>query len=89
MSSRATTALRPRPRHDAEDPAGVDVMTSMRPEAMAWRAEQAEVDADIEGLARDPGAEALVQQMNAAGIPLDEQRERIRAYFQGKRSAAG
>ena len=34
----------------------------------AWRAQQAQVDADIEGLSRDAEADRLVAQMTAAGI---------------------
>ena len=82
MSARATAALRHRARHDAQDPAGVDFMISMRPEAMAWRAEQAEVDADIEGLADDPGSAELLRQMEAENVPPDEQRRRLKVYFE-------
>jgi hypothetical protein len=82
MSARATAALRHRARHDAEDPAGADFMTSMVPEAMAWRAEQAEIDADIEGLADDPGSAELLRRMEAENVPPDEQRRRLRAYFE-------
>lgn len=59
-------------------------MTSMHPDAVAWRGEQAEVDADIEGLARDAGADELERRMDAEGVPLDEQRERLIAYFRGR-----
>ena len=82
MNARATNALRRRAPHEAEDPAGVDFMTSMLPEAMTWRAEQAEVDADIEGLADDPGSAELLRRMEAENVPPDEQRRRLKVYFE-------
>lgn len=39
------------------------------------------VDADIESLARDPRAEQLAAEMDAQGLPLMEQIERLKAYF--------
>jgi hypothetical protein len=71
-------------REPVADEDTADLMRSMRPDAIAWRGEQAEVDADIEGLARDEGADALVRRMDAEGVPLDEQRERLRAYFMSR-----
>jgi len=50
---------------------------------MAWRAQQAEVDADIEGLADDQESAELLEQMERAGVSPDEQRARMIAYFQG------
>ena len=49
-----------------------------------WRAQQADVDADIEGLARDPVAEQLVAEWDQAGISLEEQRARLIIYFRSK-----
>jgi hypothetical protein len=57
-------------------------MTSMHPDAVAWRGEQAEVDADIEGLARDAEADELERQLE--GLPIDEQIERTKAFFREK-----
>jgi hypothetical protein len=54
------------------------------PASIAWRDSQAVVDADIEGLARDPGAEALIKEMDAAGTSFEEQRTRLIAYFRGE-----
>jgi hypothetical protein len=49
---------------------------------MTWRAEQAEVDADIEGLADDPGSAELLRRMEAENVPPDEQRRRLEVYFE-------
>ena len=51
----------------------------------AWRAQQAHVDADIEGLARDPQADRLVAEMDAAGLDPEQQIERLKAYFIARR----
>ncbi len=45
------------------------------------RYEQAMVDADIEGLARDPEAEKLSAEMDTQGIPIEEQISRLKVYF--------
>lgn len=42
-----------------------DLFYSDAPEAAAWRAEQADIDADIEGLARNPETELMVAKMEA------------------------
>jgi hypothetical protein len=54
---------------------------SQAPADAAWRYEQALVDADIEGLARDPEAERLIAAMTAAGLSPEQQVERITAMF--------
>lgn len=54
---------------------------SKRAEDAAWREHQADVDADIEGLSRDPAADRLAAEMDAAGIPIDDQIKRLKAYF--------
>lgn len=46
-----------------------------------WRSQQAQVDADIEGLARDPEADRLMAEMDAAGVPIEEQIERLKTHF--------
>ncbi|WP_143103261.1 hypothetical protein [Albimonas pacifica] len=58
-----------------------DLFTSQSPEARAWRAKQAEVDSEIEGLPRDPEAAALAAQMERDGVPDEEQIARLIAYF--------
>lgn len=50
-----------------------------------WRAQQAHVDADIEGLSRDREADRLVAEMDAAGIEPERQIERLKAYFMARR----
>lgn len=54
---------------------------SKRAEDAVWREHQADVDADIEGLSRDPEADRLAVEMDAAGIPIDDQIKRLKAYF--------
>ncbi|MGD9784659.1 MAG: hypothetical protein AB7E80_01665 [Hyphomicrobiaceae bacterium] len=54
---------------------------SKRAEDAAWREHQADVDADIEGLSRDPEADRIVSEMDAAGVPMDDQIRRLKAYF--------
>ena len=73
---RAETVKRQR---DARSP-----LVSMDAASVAWRGEQAHVDADIEGLPRDPAVEAFVAEMDRAKVPLDEQREHLIAYFRGE-----
>ncbi len=51
------------------------------PQGMAFHAEQAMVDADIEGLADDLGAKALIVEMEKLGVSLDEQVVRLARYF--------
>lgn len=58
---------------------------STNPQDAAWRARQAQVDADIEGLARDSEADRLIAQMCHDGIPEQEQVERLKAYFLARR----
>ena len=49
-------------------------------EDAAWRAEQAHVDADIEGLARDPEVSRFVSDMKVAGVPVRERIKRLKAH---------
>lgn len=53
-----------------------------------WRSQQAHVDADIEGLARDPVAEKLVEDWRKTGLSSAEQRARLIAYFRNKEPAS-
>ena len=48
-------------------------------EDATWRASQAQVDADIEGLARDPEISRFVSDMKAAGVPVRERIKRLKA----------
>jgi hypothetical protein len=54
---------------------------SKLPEDAAWRKQQAHVDADIEGLARDPQVEQMVAEWKAAGVPVAERIQRLVRYF--------
>lgn len=51
------------------------------PEGAAYRGEQAMIDADIEGLADDPGARALMDELRAAGMPIEERMQRFGDYL--------
>ena len=61
--------------------AALDLFEATDAATVAWRREQAEVDADIAGLARDDGATALMAEMDRAGVPVDEQISRLKSYF--------
>lgn len=52
------------------------------------RYKSAMVDADIEGLARDPEAEALVEQWRADGVSIEAQIELLKDLYQGRRLRA-
>lgn len=52
------------------------------------RYESAMVDADIEGLARDAEAEALVEQWRKAGVSIEEQIERLKNRYRGRQLRA-
>ena len=54
---------------------------SRRAEDAAWRASQAHVDADIEGITRDPEVSRFVSDMKAAGVPVTERIKRLKARF--------
>ncbi len=47
----------------------------------AWRAQQAHVDADIEGLARDPDNDRLVAELRAKGIAPRERIKMLIGHF--------
>ena len=57
------------------------------PEGAAYRARQAHVHADIEGLARDPGAEKLMDDLRSAGVPISERMARLGEYLREKERA--
>lgn len=54
------------------------------PEARAFRLEQAFVDAEIEGIARDPEAEALLHQLEEDGVSDEERIRRLTAYVKSR-----
>ena len=49
-----------------------------------WRRAQAHVDADIEGLSRDPVASQMAEDMIAEGIGVEERIRRLKTYFIGR-----
>lgn len=58
------------------------MMTDDTPEARAWRAEQADVDSDIEGLAKPtPEDEAYSAHVDTLDISDEEKIEMMKAYF--------
>jgi hypothetical protein len=58
----------------------IDRLHSQNPTDAAWRARQAQVDADIEGLHRDPEIDRFVDEMEASGVPVRQQIARLKAY---------
>ncbi len=61
------------------------------PAAAAWRAKQADVDADIEGLSRDREADRIIAEMDARGVDPRQQIERLEQHFRSRKghTAAG
>lgn len=55
------------------------IFTDQSAEARAARAHMAEVDADIEGMAKDQRISALTDQWIAEGISADEYTRRLKA----------
>ena len=51
------------------------------PEGAAFRGEQAMIDADIEGLARDERVERFMDELRAAGVPIEERMRRLGAFL--------
>jgi hypothetical protein len=62
---------------------------SKRADDAAWRASQAHVDADIEGLSRDMEVSCFVSGMKAAGVPVGERIKRLKAYVAAVRKSVG
>lgn len=58
------------------------MMTDATPEARAWRREQANVDADIEGIAKSSEAQAFVAELDKLGLTTEERIARITAFHQ-------
>ena len=50
-----------------------------------FKLQPSSIDSDIEGLSRDPQADQLVAEMDAAGIDVEQQIERLKAYFLARR----
>ena len=64
----------------------VSRLHSKAPTDAAWRAQQAQVDADIEGLSRDAEADRLSAEMAAAGVAPRQRIERLKAYFRARQN---
>lgn len=70
-----------RQRQQRSRPDLMHLFTSTDPEIVAWRREQADVDADIEGLARDEQADKLSAELKAQGLGVEERIARLKQYF--------
>jgi len=64
----------------------VSRLHSKDPVDAAWRAQQADVDADIEGLARDAGIDRLFDEMEASGVAPRERMKRLKAYLRTRQN---
>ena len=64
----------------------IDRLHTQNPADAAWRARQAQVDADIEGLSRDVGIDRFVDEMKALGIAPRQRIERLKAYVRSRQS---
>lgn len=73
-------------------PARLSRLHSKRIEDAEWRAAQAHVDADIEGLARSSEFARFVTDMKRAGVPVGERIKRLKAHvlanYQGRKPTA-
>ncbi|WP_146101563.1 hypothetical protein [Rhodopila globiformis] len=59
---------------------------AQNPADAAWRAQQAQVDADIEGLSRDAGIDRFVDDMEASGVAPRQRIERLKAYVRARQA---
>ena len=64
------------------------LMTGKSKAAAQYRYEQAMIDADIEGLARDPEAEALVEQWREDGVSVEDRIERLKQFYSDRQTIA-
>jgi hypothetical protein len=64
----------------------IDRLHSQNPADAAWRARQAQVDADIEGLRHDAGIDRFVDDMKASGIAPRQRIEKLKAYVRARQS---
>lgn len=53
----------------------------LTPEGAAYRGEQAMIDADIEGLARDERVERFMNELREAGVPTEESMQRLGVFL--------
>lgn len=71
------TALKQRPVRNR--------LHSKRAEDAEWRAAQAQVDADIEGLSRSSEFARFVAGMKRSGVPVGERIKRLKAHVCAKK----
>jgi hypothetical protein len=64
----------------------VSRLHSKDPADAAWRARQAQVDADIEGLSRDAGVDRFVAEMEASGVAPRQRIKRLKAYLRARQN---
>ncbi len=57
-----------------------EIFTSPEPRHVKWRVEQMRANNAIEGIPRDAALDALVAEMEAAGVPIEEQIKRIASF---------
>jgi hypothetical protein len=62
----------------------IDRLHAQNPTDAAWRAQQARVDADIEGLRHDAAIEQFVDEIRVSGIAPRERIERLKAYVRAR-----
>lgn len=70
----------------ARTKAPYSLLYSNDPAAAAWRAKQADLDADIEGLSRDHEADRMIADMDARRVDPRQQIERLGRYFMSRRA---
>jgi hypothetical protein len=64
----------------------IDRLHSQNPTDAAWRAHQAQVDADIEGLHRDAEIDRFTSNMKASGLAPRERIKRLKAYVRARQN---
>ena len=64
----------------------IDRLHSQNPTDAAWRARQARVDADIEGLHRDDEIDRFTSDMKASGLAPRERIKRLKAYVRARQN---
>jgi hypothetical protein len=64
----------------------VSRLHSKDPADAAWRARQAQVDADIEGLSHDAGVDRFIAEMEASGVEPRQRIKRLKAYLRARQN---
>ncbi len=63
-------------------------LTSQKPAYMKWRVDQRRANPRIEGIAPDPRYTDFTAQMDAEGVPVEEQTERFQAFLKAHQVGA-